>query len=246
VDDAHTQRPSAGQALAGTATAEGVWAGPVPAPVPKADPGAPPARPGRRIGLFRWVVVAGAALFAFGAYAQTSPQDGPLVDLTVLSERPDGSCTASWTDPLDSGLRTGQFHCDPNRDPGLKSREAGGSSGGNGFEIGRVASHGLWKGRLYRPDEFGPDGAAYQVVVGGEYFGLPLAGAGLVAGAVSVIRRRRETLPVPGGCPAHRPATFLIRPACRRTRRPREGEATSARSEACRPSRLTPWPPAGS
>ncbi|WP_189960424.1 hypothetical protein [Streptomyces violascens] len=182
--------------LAGAATAEGVWTGPVPAPAPRADPGAPPARPGRRIGLFRWVVVAGAALFTLGAYAQTSSQDDPLVDLTVLSERPDGSCTVSWTDPLDSGLRTGPFHCDPNRDPSLKSRGAGGSSGGNGFEIGRVASHGLWKGRLYRPDEFGPDGAAYQVVVGGEYFGLPLAGAGLVAGAVSVIRRRRETLPV--------------------------------------------------
>ncbi|MFD7340701.1 hypothetical protein ACFV98_32640 [Streptomyces violascens] len=69
------------------------------------------------------------------------------------------------------------------------------------LEIGRVASHGLWKGRLYRPDEFGPDGAAYQVVVGGEYFGLPPAGAGLVDGAVSVIRRRRETLPVPAVVP---------------------------------------------
>ncbi|WP_406509762.1 hypothetical protein [Streptomyces sp. NBC_00212] len=183
--------------LAGAAMAEGVWTGLAPAPAPAADPGAPPARPGRRIGLFRWVVVAGAALFAFGAYAQTSSQDDPLVDLTVLSERPDGSCTVSWTDPLDFGLRTGPFPCDPDRDPSLKSRVAGGSSGGPGFEVGRVASRGPWKGRLYGPDELGPDGAAYQVVVGGEYFGLPLAGAGLVAGAVSVIRRRRETHPVP-------------------------------------------------
>ncbi|MFD9635958.1 hypothetical protein, partial [Streptomyces violascens] len=98
------------------------------------------------------------------------------------------------------GLRTGPFHCDPNRDPILKSREAGGSSGGNGFEIGRVASHGLRKGRLYGPDEFGPDGAAYQVVVGGEYLGLPLAAPGS-SPAVSAIRRRRETLPVPAVVP---------------------------------------------
>ncbi|MFE3179343.1 hypothetical protein ACFXKR_00390 [Streptomyces violascens] len=130
-------------------------------------------------------------------YAQTSSPDDPLVDLTELSERPDGSCTVSWTDPLDVGLRTGPSPCDPNRDPILKSREAGGSSGGNGFEIGRVASQGLWRGRLYGPDEFGPDGAAHQVVVGGEHLGLPPAGAGLVAGAASAIRRRRETRLVP-------------------------------------------------
>ncbi|WP_438295157.1 hypothetical protein [Streptomyces sp. HUAS TT7] len=109
VDDAHTHRPPAGQAGRGrhgrgrtdgagpcSGSDGGPWGTPGPAGVTdRSVPG---------------VVAAGAALFAFGAYAQTSSRGAPLVDLTVLSERPDGSCTVSWTDPLDFGLRTGPFH----------------------------------------------------------------------------------------------------------------------------------------
>ncbi|MGJ3558168.1 hypothetical protein ACR6C2_01285 [Streptomyces sp. INA 01156] len=69
---------------------------------------------------FRWVVALGLVLFGASlAVYMAVPEDPETkqIDLTVLSEKPDGSCTVSWADPYAKVRREGPYQCEPDRDP---------------------------------------------------------------------------------------------------------------------------------
>ncbi|MEU6846315.1 hypothetical protein ABZ930_31025 [Streptomyces sp. NPDC046716] len=100
---------------------------------------------------FRWVVALGLVIFgvAFAVYA-TAPEDPETkqVDLTVLSEKSDGSCTVSWADPYAKERRKGHYRCDPDRDPVLKGG-AWDPDTGHGWESGWMVTEGSDKGDLF-------------------------------------------------------------------------------------------------
>ncbi|MFF9222174.1 hypothetical protein [Streptomyces viridosporus] len=77
----------------------------------------------KHVPFFRWVVALGLVLFGASlAVYMTAPEDPETkqIDLTVLSEKPDGSCTVSWADPYAKVRRKGPYQCEPDRDPVLK------------------------------------------------------------------------------------------------------------------------------
>ncbi|WP_353946397.1 hypothetical protein ABII15_35565 [Streptomyces sp. HUAS MG91] len=100
---------------------------------------------------FRWVVALGLVILgvSFAVYA-TAPEDPETkqVDLTVLSEKSDGSCTVSWADPYAKERRKGHYQCDPNRDPLLKDR-AYDPETGHGWDTGWMVTDGSRKGDLF-------------------------------------------------------------------------------------------------
>ncbi|WP_420037747.1 hypothetical protein ACN2WE_40800 [Streptomyces sp. cg28] len=100
---------------------------------------------------FRWVVVLGLIIFgaSFAVYA-TAPEDPETkqVDLTVLSEESDGSCTVTWADPYAKHRRTGHYQCEPDRDPLLKGR-AYDPDTGHGWDTGWMVTEGSRKGDLF-------------------------------------------------------------------------------------------------
>ncbi|GAB2814332.1 hypothetical protein GCM10027073_53150 [Streptomyces chlorus] len=110
---------------------------------------------------FRWVVALGLVLFGASlAVYMTAPEDPETkqIDLTVLSEKPDGSCTVSWADPYAKVRRKGPYQCEPDRDPVLKGR-AYDPDTGHGWDTGWVVTEGPEKGDLYVP---GQDDAEYD------------------------------------------------------------------------------------
>ncbi|MBO1332779.1 hypothetical protein [Streptomyces sp. VRA16 Mangrove soil] len=100
---------------------------------------------------FRWVVALGLVVFgvSFVVYA-TAPEDPETkqVDLTVLSEKADGSCTVSWADPYAKERRKGHYQCDPDRDSLLKGR-AYDPDTGHGWDTGWMVTEGFRKGDLF-------------------------------------------------------------------------------------------------
>ncbi|MFZ4299631.1 hypothetical protein ACOZE3_17170 [Streptomyces cinereoruber] len=162
-------------------------------PRPAGGGAAPPPRPRRR-GRWRWLVLASVLVLA--AVVALSPDtmsgDNPQIELTVLSEEPDGSCEVRWTDPWDGRERTGPFACDPTRDPLLAD-----------WESAFVMSDGFWKGELY----YWADGALHGPRAWGVLDGFGVGGTlvlltGLVGGAVSLWLRRRPSGPVRVSFPA--------------------------------------------
>lgn len=70
----------------------------------------------RHVPFFRWVLTSGFVLFAcaVGLYA-TGPNlpEAHQIDLTVIDEKPDGSCRVRWIDPHQKRARQAAYHCDP-------------------------------------------------------------------------------------------------------------------------------------
>ncbi|MFF5392147.1 hypothetical protein ACFY5H_28035 [Streptomyces sp. NPDC013012] len=160
----------------------------------RAGGGTVPRPKARRRGRWRWLV--SASVLVLGACVvlspdATSPAD-PQIELTVLSEEPDGGCEVRWKDPWDGRERTGPFTCDPDRDPQLAD-----------WETAFVVSDGFWKGELYRWDDDELRGPrAWKVLDGFAVGGALGLFAGLAGGAVGLWRRRVPRPPVPAAAAA--------------------------------------------
>ncbi|SDN62006.1 hypothetical protein [Streptomyces wuyuanensis] len=105
----------------------------------------------RHVPLFRWLlalvlVLIGCSLGLF----MIAPGFPELrqVDLTVLEEAPDGTCTGRWTDPYGSGEREAPYRCDAGRDPILKAPNYDPDSR-LGWDTGFVIADGPGRGELY-------------------------------------------------------------------------------------------------
>ncbi|MFF9458176.1 hypothetical protein [Streptomyces flaveolus] len=100
---------------------------------------------------FRWVVAIGLVLIGCAVGLYMAAPDYPelqQIELTVLEEAPDGTCTVRWTDPFGGSEREGPYLCDAERDPLLKAPEY--EPGTDlGWDTGFVIAEGPDKGDLY-------------------------------------------------------------------------------------------------
>lgn len=160
---------------------------------------------------FRWVVALGLVLIgcSVGLYmAAPGFPELKQVDLTVLREDSDGTCTVQWTDPFESGEREGPYLCDPERDPSLKAPDYDPGSD-FGWDTGFVLADGPDRGELYSLEESEDasesSGVSDQLLVGG----LLLTIVGLIGGNIrslsrlsgvnpAVVRRARRLREVAG------------------------------------------------
>lgn len=140
----------------------------------------------RHVPFFRWVLTAGVVLFAFavGLYA-TGPgmPDVRQIDLTVLDEKPDGSCTVQWNDPYRHRTGEASYRCDPTRADILKAPRYDGS--GQGWDTGYMITEGPRRGSLWSlsTDE---TSSRPEILLA---LGTPLIAVGLVGGNLRAIPR---------------------------------------------------------
>lgn len=153
----------------------------------------------RHIPLFRWVLALGLALIAWSAVLYvTSPNFPELeqVDLTVLEEKPDGTCTVAYANPFAfDDEREGPYLCDARRSSSLKAPEYD-TVTGFGWESGWVVAEGPDKGELYSLEEDGK--ARDEQIESSDAFitaGLLLTITGLVGGNIRSLRRARGVRP---------------------------------------------------
>ena len=109
----------------------------------------------KHIPFFRWVLTLGLVLIGCSVGVYLTTPDYPereQVDLTVLSEAPDGTCTVRWTDPFALVEHTGPYQCDPYRPASFKAPlyEPGTDLG---WDVGHVLAEGAEKGALYSLDD---------------------------------------------------------------------------------------------
>ncbi|MFF8569649.1 hypothetical protein ACF06L_00345 [Streptomyces sp. NPDC015408] len=109
----------------------------------------------KHVPFFRWVVTLGLVLIGCSVGVYLTTPDYPereQVDLTVLSEAPDGTCTVRWTDPFELVEHTGPYQCDPYRPATFKAPnyEPGTDLG---WDVGYVFAEDAQKGELYSLDE---------------------------------------------------------------------------------------------
>ncbi|CAM5267942.1 hypothetical protein STENM327S_07787 [Streptomyces tendae] len=140
----------------------------------------------RHMPFFRWVLTLGFVLFACAVGLYAAAPDLPearQIDLTVLDEEPDGSCTVRWSDPYQKREREASYQCDPGRSDLLKASQSSGS-GGYGWESGFMFTEGPDRGDLEdlsagqdleRPDVFLLLGTSLIAVglIGGNLRALP-------------------------------------------------------------------------
>ncbi len=140
----------------------------------------------RHMPFFRWVLTLGFVLFACAVGLYAAAPDLPearQIDLTVLDEEPDGSCTVRWSDPYQKREREASYQCDPGRSDLLKASQSSGS-GGYGWESGFMFTEGPDRGNLEdlsagqdleRPDVFLLLGTSLIAVglIGGNLRALP-------------------------------------------------------------------------
>ncbi|MEV5604059.1 hypothetical protein AB0L33_21685 [Streptomyces sp. NPDC052299] len=141
---------------------------------------------------FRWILALGLLLVTGSALAYAAAPGMPelrQLDLTVLSEKRDGTCTVRWTDPYEHRAREGAYQCDPDRDPMLKAPSYDPETG-HGWTSGFVVAEGPDKGELYA---LGQDDEVYDARIALSdrliAFGLPLLTVGLVGGNVRAAAR---------------------------------------------------------
>ncbi|AXG76561.1 hypothetical protein [Streptomyces paludis] len=141
----------------------------------------------------RWVVVVGVALIALSAGMYAATPDLPeirQVELTVLAEKPDGSCQVRWRDPYTDRDREDAYQCDPDRDDILKDSLHDPESG-EGWDSGWVLAEGAHKGELYSFDQDkdvgGALGDASDILL---LLGLPVTLVGLIAGGLRAVELR--------------------------------------------------------
>ncbi|MFE4370888.1 hypothetical protein ACFRMN_22105 [Streptomyces sp. NPDC056835] len=137
------------------------------------------AAPRRRRGVFRWILLVGVALLGLGIAGSTAASKDPQIDLTVISQQPDGTCEVRWSDPWSGARHEGPFRCDPDRDPLLED-----------WWTGWVVSYGPWKGDLYDSDWRGTPANDVNDALLLAGAALTLTGlVGLVRGAVKRVYR---------------------------------------------------------
>ncbi|MEU3662847.1 hypothetical protein AB0E77_24425 [Streptomyces sp. NPDC032940] len=145
----------------------------------------------KHVPVFRWFVTLGVVLFALSAvvYART-PEYPELrqVDLTVLQEEGDGTCTVRWSDPYRLVEREGPYRCDPDRSPDLKAPLYKPGTG-LGWDTGFVVAVGPDKGRLYSPDDEKAIDDAIELSDNLIIPGLLLLSVGLVGGNIRSLYR---------------------------------------------------------
>ncbi|MET9363550.1 hypothetical protein ABZX93_21925 [Streptomyces sp. NPDC006632] len=129
---------------------------------------------------FRWVLALGVVLFGWSAYTYVTYPETRQIDLTVISEKPDGRCTVRWQDPYHDGGRSREaaYRCDPGRGEPLKpSSSASGTR--NGWETGFMFTEGRHKGDLEpSPDDENPYALSDALMLSG----LALIAVGLFGG----------------------------------------------------------------
>ncbi|MFE0352765.1 hypothetical protein ACFW2I_04635 [Streptomyces nigra] len=140
----------------------------------------------RHVPFFRWVLTAGVLLFAcaVGLYATGSgAEDVRQIDLTVLDEKPDGSCTVQWNDPYHHRTRQAPYRCDPARPDFLKAPRYDGSS--HGWDTGYMVTEGPRRGDLWNlsTDEASSPPEVLLML------GTPLIAVGLVGGNLRALPR---------------------------------------------------------
>ncbi|MFJ9174886.1 hypothetical protein [Streptomyces sp. NPDC102360] len=146
--------------------------------------------------LFRWVLTLGVVLFGWAAYLYASYPATRQIDLTVISEKPDGRCTVRWKDPYQDGdrRRESAYRCDPGRGDLLKpSHSILGAE--NGWETGFMFTEGRHRGDLEPSlDDSEPYALSDALVLAG----LALIAVGLVGGntraATALTRARPRTV----------------------------------------------------
>ncbi|CAM5259474.1 hypothetical protein STENM327S_07120 [Streptomyces tendae] len=141
----------------------------------------------RHMPFFRWVLTLRLSCsLRCSRWGCTQPRRLPearQIDLTVLDEEPDGSCTVRWSDPYQKREREASYQCDPGRSDLLKASQSSGS-GGYGWESGFMFTEGPDRGNLEdlsagqdleRPDVFLLLGTSLIAVglIGGNLRALP-------------------------------------------------------------------------
>ncbi|MFE2357197.1 hypothetical protein [Streptomyces parvulus] len=105
----------------------------------------------KHIPFFRWFVTLGLVLIGCSVGVYLATPDYPeleQVDLTVLNEAPDGTCTVRWTDPFERVEHTGPYQCDRYRPATLKAPDY--EPGTDlGWDVGYVLAEGSQQGELY-------------------------------------------------------------------------------------------------
>ncbi|MFD7977891.1 hypothetical protein [Streptomyces sp. NPDC059071] len=151
----------------------------------------------RHVAVFRWVATLGLTLLlgSFGLY-EAAPDHPELtqVDLTVLDEKPDGTCKVRWSDPVDHRFRDGTYHCDPKRAAVLKAPNYDDGSG-YGWESGFVRADGPHRGELF---ELGQETEGDGLVAVSDtlaVLGMLLTVVGLVGGNIRALPRLSEAEP---------------------------------------------------
>ncbi|MGI5414014.1 hypothetical protein ACQEV9_45400 [Streptomyces chartreusis] len=140
----------------------------------------------RHVPFFRWVLTFGFVLFAcaVGLYAVGSNvPEARQIDLTVLDEKPDGSCRVRWFDPYQKRARQASYQCDPGRSDLLKAPQY--DSRGHGWETGFMLTEGPERGNL-------EDLAAEQDLGAADVFlllGTLLIALGLLGGNLRALPR---------------------------------------------------------
>ncbi|MFE3663585.1 hypothetical protein ACFXOR_11545 [Streptomyces sp. NPDC059164] len=153
----------------------------------------------RHIPVFRWFLALGLALITWSGFLYVTAPDFPeleQVDLTVLEEKPDGTCRVSYANPFAfDDEREEPYRCDPRRSSALKAPEWDPETG-FGWDSGWVVAEGPDQGELYSLDE---DGKAYdEQIERSDTFimaGLVLTVTGLVGGNIRSLRRIRGVRP---------------------------------------------------
>ncbi|MBP0457492.1 hypothetical protein [Streptomyces montanisoli] len=109
----------------------------------------------KHVPFFRWVGTLGLLLIGCSVWLYATVPEPKQVDLTVISERPDGACTVRWFDPfakdLDHVEREARYQCDVGRDPILKAPNYDPETG-YGWDTGFVVPEGPHKGELEGDD----------------------------------------------------------------------------------------------
>lgn len=105
----------------------------------------------KHIPFFRWFVTLGLVLIGCSVGVYLATPDYPereQVDLTVLNEAPDGTCTVRWTDPFERVEHTGPYQCDRYRPATFKAPDY--EPGTDlGWDVGYVFAEGSQRGELY-------------------------------------------------------------------------------------------------
>ncbi|WP_327593372.1 hypothetical protein [Streptomyces chartreusis] len=141
----------------------------------------------RHVPFFRWVLTLGCVLFACSVGLYAGGQDLPearQIDLTVLDEKPDGSCRVRWIDPYQKRAREASHQCDPGRSDLLKAPQYS-DSRGYGWESGFMLTEGSDRGNL--EDLAAEPDLGYSDVF--LLLGAPLIALGLLGGNLRALPR---------------------------------------------------------
>ncbi|MFB8772389.1 hypothetical protein [Streptomyces broussonetiae] len=104
----------------------------------------------RHVPFFRWVLTLGGVLFACSVWLYAAGAGLPearQVDLTVVEEAADGSCTVRWEDPYQGRTREAEYQCDPGRSDLLKAPQYS-DSRGYGWDTAYMLTEGPQRGNL--------------------------------------------------------------------------------------------------